>query len=70
MKTREKRAICFDLGETLVCYEGTPLNWREHYVNALQEVCTALGGRLTKDTEVRATQTLLKFNTRETPRLA
>jgi hypothetical protein len=25
------KAFAFDLGDTLVEYEGVPLNWEEHY---------------------------------------
>jgi len=69
MKIEKIRAVCFDLGETLICYEGTPLNWKEHYHNALQEVSSAFGEWLGKEAKGRAIETLLQFNTRENPRL-
>lgn len=28
--------IVFDLGETLVPYQGVPLNWSQHYETALK----------------------------------
>ncbi|VVS95607.1 HAD family hydrolase [Desulfoluna spongiiphila] len=29
--------VVFDLGETLVSYEGIPLNWSEHYLDAIND---------------------------------
>jgi len=37
------KAIGFDLGDTLVYYEGTPLNWRSLYAEALRFMASRLG---------------------------
>lgn len=37
-------AFGFDLGETLLTYAGTPLNWAELYPAALAQVADAIGG--------------------------
>ena len=29
--------VVFDLGETLVSYDGIPLNWSEHYIDAIND---------------------------------
>jgi putative hydrolase of the HAD superfamily len=69
MTKTNSKAICFDLGESLIGYDGTPLNWKAHYPQALREVCSAFGRDLGQEAERKATQTLLRYNTRETPRL-
>jgi hypothetical protein len=34
------KGIGFDLGETLVEYEGVPLNWQSEYLKALAAIAT------------------------------
>lgn len=61
-------AVGLDLGNTLMQYDGVPLNWREHYPAALREVCLRL--RLEPD-EKRlhaACERLCRYNTRQYPR--
>ncbi len=38
------KAIAFDLGDTLVEYEGMPLSWVEHYPEALRNLAAFWGG--------------------------
>jgi len=61
--------VVFDLGETLVSYEGIPLNWNEHYVDAINDflvrnsICVS-----TPDLELAVS--ILKFyNTRTNRRI-
>lgn len=62
------RAVAFDLGETLVTYEGTPLSWTPLYRPALSDVATALGFVPTEE-QFNTTETaLLRYNTRVHPR--
>ena len=62
------KAIGFDLGETLVAYQGTKLSWRDHYTDALREVATACGATPSEADLARASEKLGEFNTRENPR--
>ncbi len=62
------RAIGFDLGETLIHYEGVPLNWQSLYQEALAQVakiCLYQGGKEALD---QAGSILAKYNTRLYPR--
>jgi len=62
-------AVGFDLGETLLGYEGVGLNWRSHYPRALTEVGHACGRSVSADDLSSAEAILLRYNTRESPRL-
>ncbi len=62
------RLYVFDLGETLVNYRGIPLNWRAHYIDALQFACSAAGIETDERKITRASSELLKYNTRVNPR--
>jgi putative hydrolase of the HAD superfamily len=61
-------AVGFDLGDTLVEYEGVPLNWQHEYPSALAALGTALDARLSDDQLARGVQVLLRYNTRLTAR--
>lgn len=70
MENRNIKAVCFDVGETLIYYDGTQLNWKDHYHNALLEICNTFNVNPEEESELRAEATLLEFNTRENPRIA
>ena len=61
-------AIGFDLGETLIYREGLPLNWHEHYPNALEKSAEICCIKKTPSLIVRGIQVLEKYNTRINPR--
>lgn len=62
------RAVCFDLGETLLFYQGVPLNWASLYNEALRAVA-ARSGASPKAEEMAVAQKILEhYNTRLTPR--
>jgi len=63
------RAVVFDLGDTLVEYEGMPLSWEAHYPRALSELTRALGTSLSAEAMVTACGVLRTFNTRVNPRV-
>lgn len=61
-------AIGFDLGDTLITYADTPLNWSALYSSALAHAAQCVGFALSAD-ELRAGETILtRFNTRLHPR--
>ena len=67
--TRLPKAVGFDLGETLVHYEGLPLNWRGLYGQALARVAEACAHPIS-DADMRAGEVVLdRYNTRLHPRL-
>lgn len=61
-------AVGFDLGNTLMYYEGVPLNWREHYEPALREICVRLGLEADGERLKEACERLAEYNTRLHPR--
>jgi putative hydrolase of the HAD superfamily len=61
-------AIGFDLGETLLTYAGTPLNWAALYPDALARVAAACGAAPAPADLDRAIQRLRQANTRLHPR--
>ena len=61
-------AIGFDLGDTLVEYEGVPLSWEAEYPAALVAVSAACGFELTPGVLAAACAVLRRFNTRLVPR--
>ena len=63
------RAIGFDLGDTLLFYDGIPLNWAEHYPAALAAVAQACGASPNESERRAAQDILLRYNTRANPRL-
>lgn len=62
------RAIGFDLGETLIVYRDTPLNWVSLYPEALRTVARACACELSELQLSLADSTLRRYNTRITPR--
>lgn len=62
------RAIAFDLGDTLVEYEGLPLSWEQHYPAALASLAESLGISPTDSKITAAAAILRRYNTRIHPR--
>jgi putative hydrolase of the HAD superfamily len=63
------RAIAFDLGDTLVEYEGLPLSWEAHYPAALVNLTEAAGYRADGRQIEAACSVLRRYNTRINPRV-
>ncbi len=63
------RALVFDLGDTLVEYEGLPLSWVEHYPEALAQLAAFLGAAPDAAQIERGCALLRGFNTRLNPRV-
>ncbi|MEO5958722.1 MAG: hypothetical protein ABIZ49_01015, partial [Opitutaceae bacterium] len=61
-------AVGFDLGETLLTYADTPLNWASLYAPALSHAAKLCGLDLGADEIDSATAVLKRYNTRLTPR--
>jgi putative hydrolase of the HAD superfamily len=64
------RAVAFDLGDTLVEYEGLPLSWEAHYPDALAKLADYLRIAPTTEQIARACAVLRRYNTRLNPRTA
>lgn len=62
------RVLAFDLGDTLVEYEGLPLDGVDHYPAALKRLATFLEVRATQGQEDEACAVLRRYNTRLVPR--
>jgi putative hydrolase of the HAD superfamily len=62
------KAVAFDLGDTLIEYEGVPLNWEAHYPEALTSLAAFL--RIPPETDhiASACTVLRRYNTRFHPR--
>jgi putative hydrolase of the HAD superfamily len=62
------RAVGFDIGDTLLYYADTPLDWSSHYSEALSAVASAC--RVVPDTQqlAAACDILRHYNTRVRPR--
>lgn len=65
----KQKAIAFDLGETLVEYEGLPPSWEAHYNTALVELTRYIGCHATTEQIRDACAILKRYNTRHVPRL-
>jgi putative hydrolase of the HAD superfamily len=65
---RRITGVGFDIGDTLICNEGVPLNWASLYPKALAEVAAACGVRLSAEDAAGAEAILKEFNTRLNPR--
>jgi putative hydrolase of the HAD superfamily len=62
------KALAFDLGDTLVEYEGLPPSWEAHYPDAIANLAETLGLTLSP-AEIRlCSDVLRKYNTRLVPR--
>jgi putative hydrolase of the HAD superfamily len=57
-------AVGFDLGETLIEYEGVPLDWQRQYPGAFAAVASVWGGRLTPAQIEAGSAVLRRSNTR------
>lgn len=62
------RAVGFDLGGTLIEYEGVPLDWQQEYPTALTAVASLWTDCLPAPQLEAGTAVLRRFNTRLTPR--
>src|SRR5258708_5142952 len=62
------QAIGFDLGETLIHYQGVPLNWQSLYQDALAHVAKSCGYQGSQETLAQAAAILSRYNTRLYPR--
>jgi putative hydrolase of the HAD superfamily len=62
------RAVLFDLGETLIHFDGLPLSWEPFYGAALDNMAAALGRILTETERERGHALLRAANTRRFPR--
>jgi putative hydrolase of the HAD superfamily len=62
------RAVGFDLGDTLIFYDGTPLNWSAQYPEALRVTAAACGVSVKPDQLTEAGKLLASYNTRLAPR--
>src|SRR5580765_1286188 len=62
------KALAFDLGGTLVEYEGLPLSWEEHYPEALTRLANLMGANPTAEQITAAIVILRGYNTRLVPR--
>ncbi len=62
------RAIAFDLGDTLVEYEGLPPSWVDHYPDALAALARSIGVPLSGQQTESCVAILKTYNTRLTPR--
>src|SRR5690349_17085057 len=65
---KKMKAIAFDLGDTLVEYEGVPSSWEAHYQEALGNLAAFLGLTINSDRLSRACAVLRRYNTRISPR--
>ena len=51
-------AVGFDLGDTLIEYEGVALDWQREYPAALAALASVVGSRLTSDRVAAGTEVL------------
>lgn len=62
------QAVGFDLGETLIHYQGVPLNWQSLYREALAQVARSCDYQGSEEALAQASSILAKYNTRLYPR--
>ncbi len=62
------KAFVFDLGDTLIEYEGLPLSWEAHYPEALRRLADSLSRSLNADDLEAGCSVLRSYNTRLNPR--
>ena len=60
--------VGFDLGETLVEYEGVPLDWQREYPRALAALASLWDGKLSRAQAEAGSAVLRRHNTRLAPR--
>lgn len=58
------KAIVFDLGGTLMEYEGMPLNWSDYYICGFEKINEALGLNLSGDDLQESADKLKSYNPR------
>ena len=69
MKHVGPAVVAFDLGDTLLEYEGIPFSWEAHYSEALQALAASLLRRgLTAAETAGGSAVLRRYNTRLNPR--
>jgi len=61
------KAICFDLGDTLICSENQ-LSWTNNYKNALEKGFNSINKKPKEDEYNNCIEILKKYNTRINPR--
>ncbi len=62
-------AVGLDLGETVLHYQGVPLNWQSLYAEALTAVAEKCGIKITPENLRQAENILNTYNTRTHPRV-
>ena len=62
------KAVGFDLGDTLIYYGEFPLNWSDHYREALRKVAQELSMSFDDHLFSKAEIVLSRYNTRLHPR--
>lgn len=62
------KSIAFDLGDTLIEYEGLPLSWEDRYDAALARLAEFVGCDASEAVLTAARSVLRKYNTRLVPR--
>jgi len=63
------KLVIFDLGETLVFYEGLGLSWKEHYQSALEKAFKKIDYQITLNELEYCKEILIFYNTREQHRI-
>jgi putative hydrolase of the HAD superfamily len=66
---RIMKAVAFDLGDTLVEYEGFPPSWEAHYDSAIRSLAGFIGVTVSGDQISAANEVLRRYNTRLHPRI-
>lgn len=64
------KAIAFDLGDTLVEYEGVALSWEDHYPDALTSLAAIVSASIGPQHIDAGAAILRSYNTRRYPRTA
>lgn len=62
------KLVIFDLGETLIFYNGLALDWSSHYEKVLRTVCNKFSIELDDKKIKQIISILYKYNTRVNPR--
>lgn len=63
------KTLTFDLGDTLIEYEGLPLSWEEHYPAALKRLSLYCQHNAAESAVAKACDVLRRYNTRLHPRI-
>lgn len=62
------KVIVFDIGGTLMEYQGMPLSWLDYYKTAFEFACSELGLSITNDAINKSYEVLKIYNPRINPR--